>query len=221
MIKGEYFENVFDTWRSKVYTDDSIFISSIAFVRNIIEYIYGRNDDNYIKLTSLLHYKNSPENDDLKTENITVGNISEIFSTYWGRDKNKFSQTSTKKVIDLILEKADEIYQNSRDLIHIENKIVLCIAIRLLTEKYMISKISDSSKTDFITGNQTRKLYELLPINRLVKKEQEIENIVEKVLIVTSENIHINSFMYEPIVDMSLEEIKDLYIRVKTTLNIV
>lgn len=30
-------------------------------------------------------------------------------------------------------------------------------------------------------------------------------------MIITSENIHINSFMYEPIVDMSLEELNQLY----------
>lgn len=37
------------------------------------------------------------------------------------------------------------------------------------------------------------------------------KKIVEQVLIMTSENIHINSFMYEPLIDMSLDELKKLY----------
>lgn len=45
-----------------------------------------------------------------------------------------------------------------------------------------------------------------------------IQEIIERVLIITSENIHINSFMYEPIVDMSLGELIQLYNDVKTNL---
>lgn len=75
----------------------------------------------------------------------------------------------------------------------------------------MINRISDSSKTDCITGNQIRKLYELLHFNLLDIEDRKREEIIEKVLIITSENIHINSFMYEPIVDISLEEVKKLY----------
>ena len=33
---------------------------------------------------------------------------------------------------------------------------------------------------------------------------------------ITPENIHINSFMYEPLLDMSCEHLKTLYIELKT-----
>ena len=35
--------------------------------------------------------------------------------------------------------------------------------------------------------------------------------ILKKVLMLTSENIHINNFMFEPIIDISLEELNSLY----------
>ena len=41
-------------------------------------------------------------------------------------------------------------------------------------------------------------------------KVQEGE-ILRKVLMLTSENIHINNFMFEPIIDISLEELNSLY----------
>lgn len=212
--KGEYFENVFDTWRGKVYTTNAIFISSISFVRNIVEYIQGRTSSEYDMLTSLLHYKNGSENTNFKTEEILINDLIKVFKNNWGREESKFIQDKQKKVIDIILTEAERINREVTDLIHIENKIVLCIAIRLLAEKYMINRISDSSKTDYITGNQTRKLYELLHFNLLDAKDRKREEIIEKVLIITSENIHINSFMYEPIVDISLEEVKKLYLEV-------
>jgi len=45
----------------------------------------------------------------------------------------------------------------------------------------------------------------------------DIENIelLEQVNLMTPENIHLNSFMYEPILDMSDESLKSLYNEIK------
>lgn len=40
--------------------------------------------------------------------------------------------------------------------------------------------------------------------------------ILNEVSIMTPENIHLNSFMYEPLLDMDIVELLDLYIRIKT-----
>ena len=49
------------------------------------------------------------------------------------------------------------------------------------------------------------------------KFPQEIEAIaiLDQVTLMTPENIHVNSFMYEPIIDMSDDSLKKLYRRVK------
>jgi hypothetical protein len=52
---------------------------------------------------------------------------------------------------------------------------------------------------------------DLIQFNLADHDDKKIKEIIERVLIITSENIHINSFMYEPIVDMSLEELRVLY----------
>jgi len=36
--------------------------------------------------------------------------------------------------------------------------------------------------------------------------------ILERVILMTPENIHLNSFMYEPIIDMSDEHLRQLYL---------
>lgn len=45
----------------------------------------------------------------------------------------------------------------------------------------------------------------------LFPNETESIEILEQVNLMTPENIHLNSFMYEPILDMSDEYLKSLY----------
>ncbi|KJS21846.1 MAG: hypothetical protein VR72_08605 [Clostridiaceae bacterium BRH_c20a] len=218
VIHGQYFENVFDSWRTNIYSNHTVFLSSIAFVRNLIEYIKGRTDATYINLTSLLHYKKNSIDGAMATEDIKNSDVMNWYCNEWGRDLSKFTQDPSQKTIDLLTQIADDIVSNSMEAIEIEKKIVLSIAIRLKTEKYMISRINDDAKINLIKGNQTRKLRDLIFFNNSISNDMKIQEIIERVLIITSENIHINSFMYEPIVDMSLGELIQLYNDVKTNL---
>lgn len=77
----------------------------------------------------------------------------------------------------------------------------------------MIAKINDPAFVNYITRNQTFELF-----NRfLTVFPNENENIValSQVNLMTPENIHLNSFMYEPILDMSALHLYDLYSKVK------
>ena len=116
-------------------------------------------------------------------------------------------------MIDFIFETANNVVQETTiNEVLLENKIVLSIAIRLKAELYMINKINDKNITDNIERNQTRELMNNMNFN--MSDGKEIKTILEEVLIMTSENIHINSFMYEPIIDMSVEYLIKLYSKV-------
>lgn len=93
-----------------------------------------------------------------------------------------------------------------------ENKIVLSIAIRLKAEEYMVAKIADQAFVDGIVANQTPRL-----LTRFRKDNPNHTSLktLEKVILMTPENIHLNAFMYEPILDMSDEHLRKLYIEVK------
>ena len=60
-------------------------------------------------------------------------------------------------------------------------------------------------------NNQTRALYDI--VKQFVSKG--IIEILDEVNIMTPENIHLNSFMYEPLLDMDIQELLNLYSRVK------
>ena len=207
--EGQYTKNVFMTWKNKI-NQPKIFISSIAFIRNIIEYIEGQKDKDYRLLTNLLHYKEIVRDQIKDTNSILVSDLINIFTKYWHISNQQITITKNKKMLDLIFKTANDIVKETTiNEVLLENKIVLSIAIRLKAELYMINKINDKNITDNIERNQTRELVNNMNFN--MTNEKEIKSILEEVVIMTSENIHINSFMYEPIIDMSMEYLIKLY----------
>ncbi len=96
---------------------------------------------------------------------------------------------------------------------NLANKIVLAIAIRIAAEKFMVVKINDAKFVECISDNQTQKL--ITKFKKLFGKEDEPIKILDRVALMTPENIHVNSFMYEPIIDMSDNHLKGLYSDVK------
>ncbi|MFA5450381.1 MAG: hypothetical protein WC231_00060 [Dehalococcoidales bacterium] len=220
-FKGNsYLKNYFSYVRDQCMTGSKIFIvAAIPFVRNLIEYTYSENDTqycDYFLLTSLLHLKGD-------TENITISDLQRVYNMHWLNGNANFSSIGAKPVVEVIYEVAEEII-NSPELynsIDIENKIVLSIAIRLKAEELMISQIKSHVKkgNEIICkvqseGGQTIKLY-----NEYKKHAGSFskcyESQLQKVVMMTPENIHINSFMYEPIVDMHGDHLQKLYSELK------
>ncbi len=60
-----------------------------------------------------------------------------------------------------------------------------------------------------IVSNQTPEL--LAKFKTLFSKDIASLNALSRVVLMTPENIHLNSFMYEPILDMSDEHLRKLY----------
>lgn len=182
--------------------DDKDFFALIPFVRNLIEYTSSQidKDSNYIKLTSCLHIKKD-------TKNIQIQDISKIFDSVFGieRKNKKIEKDNSKLYFQAIYDIAEEIY-NDKDRNHIElqNKIILSMAIRLKAEEWMLNKLNQEFKSE---KNQTRELYDA------TKKElsDDEKRVIQKVLMITPENIHINSFMFEPILDTSLDHLCTLF----------
>ena len=192
--------------------NDADIITSIPFVRNIIEYTSNPdNDGNYKKLTSLLHIK-------ADTKEITAIELQDIFNIVLTSDKalDFAIGRETKKVHVLIMEQAKQIVINGTSAIDLEGKIILSIAMRLLAEDFMIEEIlkldGNLESIDEVRNsgnNQTGKLLKMFK----AKFPAMIEaiGVLNKVVLMSSENIHINSFMFEPIIDMSVDSLVSLY----------
>jgi hypothetical protein len=198
----KYQKNPFETWKNNL-NERRYAISSIPFVRNLADYCSRATE--FDQLTSLLHMKSN-------TAAITVKDMESIYKSIIDRPSRPLANPQ-KNVIDIIYELADEIEQENDEQAELESKIILSIAIRLKAEKFMIRKIADQPFVDSITKNQTMKLLEKYRGD--FPQEKESIALMEQVNLMTPENIHLNSFMYEPILDMSPKHLKQLYSAVK------
>lgn len=193
-------KNVFvNDWKVGFFTDERKKLACIPFIRNLIEYTRGDTDPDFIKLTSLLHWK-------ANSAAIAVSDLDAIYNRMFGSTGK--SPDTAKLVVDLIAEQAGTCITAGVG-INFENKIVLSIAIRLCAERFMVTKISDPAFVSGITTNQSQAL--LTEFIRRFPAEAENIRVLQRVVLMTPENIHLNSFMYEPILDMSDEHLRKLY----------
>jgi energy-coupling factor transporter ATP-binding protein EcfA2 len=196
----------FNYFKDNLDKKDEILIASIPFVRNLAEYC--GHEEQYKKLTSLLHIKKEGGEEGLKIKDLET-----IFKTVLKDKKTLELKNHTKSVFDLIFELADKISQNTDETIELENKIVLSIAIRLKAEIFMIKKINNQGFIEKIKKNQTVELIKEYK-NKFPTETKNVE-LLEQINLMPPENIHLNSFMYEPILDMSNESLRYLYIKTR------
>lgn len=193
-------KNVFvNDWKKAFFTDPKKKIASIPFLRNLVEYTQGDTDPKFTKLTSLLHWK-------ADSATITEAELNKIYNDVC-RSKGK-SSNGARPVIDIIKAEAQSCMVAGGGT-HFENKIVLAIAIRISAEQFMVDRINDPAFVTGIISQQTQELF--AKFRDLFSGETKALETLERVLLMTPENIHLNSFMYEPIVDMSDEHLQKLY----------
>lgn len=198
----KYQHNPFDFWKDNL-EDKRYAISSIPFVRNLAEYCDREIEFN--RLTSLLHMK-------ADTAAITLQDLENVYKAIINKP-NLTLPDSQRPAIDVIHELADGIAQENDEEAELESKIILSIAIRLKAEAFMVRKIADQQFVDGLTKNQTLRL--LKKYKDSFPQERDLIALMEQVNLMTPENIHLNSFMYEPILDMSPKHLKQLYAAVK------
>ncbi|HEB9342354.1 TPA: hypothetical protein RZK37_000627 [Campylobacter coli] len=200
--RGEYTKEFIKSLKTNDENIKKNFITLIPFVRNILEYIKNEKDKEYLLLTSCLHIKDD-------TKNIKVEQALNVLKNYIQEYQANINKDDN--LLDFIYSTCDEIVNtNNINPIELQNKIVLSIGIRLKAEEFMLSKVNLQNE---ITRNQTRELYELTKAQNVINEKQDF--IIRKVLAITSDNIHINSFMYEPILDTSIEHLIKLYHDIK------
>ena len=184
--------------------NDAMFVSIIPWVRNIVEYTQEYESDDYMKLTSCLHIKSD-------TCTMLVKDVYQIITNNVKQCDTTLSYAANNTPIkDFIFQVANVLESTSElDEIALENKTVFAMAIRLKLEENIISKLTESQRNSISKGNQTAKF--ITALKKYNKTEYDrMKSIIEKVNMMTPENIHVNSFMFEPLIDLSVVHLKKL-----------
>ena len=184
-----------------------LLISSIPFYRNLCEYseMDTGPTSRYAKLTCFLHLKTTP----LDTQSMRVSDLWNLVShflngvSFSGVDENYYSA---------IIRIATLCVADNTNEVLLDHKLVIAIAIRLLTEKFMQNIITENGKICVdASSNQTREWYK--QAEPFLTSEQKA--IIEEVNLITPESIHLKSFMFEPLIDISDWALKELFTKVK------
>lgn len=223
-LEVEYYQDKpFKNWKNNPKEKD--IFALLPFVRNLIEYGVDQNishtGEDFLFLTSLLHEKQD-------SRRITFGDIEPLYKHYAGVTQFDASVGTDVVVLSKLYSVCDDITTSDTKL---ENKIVLSIGIRHKAEEYMIQQIHNytgqlswrknkqnyrGTNVEFMNfvqnnRNQTRELFN----GYKQFGDADKIKILNEVNIMTPEHIHVNSFMYEPILDMDIVELHRLYHTIK------
>ena len=183
-----------------------LLISSIPFYRNLCEYSETDTGDTsgYAKLTCFLHLKTTP----LDTQSVKLSDLWNIINPFL--DGVAFSGID-EDYYSAIIRIANSCVADDTNEVLLDNKLVIAIAIRLLAEKFMQSIIIANGLVCVeANSNQTREWYD--QAEPFLTPNQKA--IIEEVNLITPESIHLNSFMVEPLIDISDWVLKELFTKV-------
>lgn len=210
---GGYLKNVFESLycnnigKNKYKYD----LAAIPFSRGVIELTKGEdiNDPDYLFFTYLLHYKPG------KGSTCKMKKLYEKYKKLYPKqtiDPSAISKNST--VYRMLISQAVSISFQTAINQNLEEKIILAIALRLCCEKYMYVKLQRKHKITPVDMDK-------LQIGELYHEKYKIEfpndkfnNAIESTCILVPQIIHFNGFMYEPLIDFSIDRLRKLFTEV-------
>jgi hypothetical protein len=191
-------------WKVNYSKDAKKKIACIPFMRNLVEFTKGESDSKYVQLTSLLHFK--PD-----TLKINQSDLDIIFNELF--DAKETSADPQKPVMQVLGECIQECL-DAADGINFENKVVLSIGIRIAAEQFMVAKISDDAFVASLDENPTPRLFK--KYREKFPADTPTIEVLHSVVLMTPECLHLNAFMYEPIMDMSDGHLRSLFVQVSS-----
>lgn len=203
LTEADGINNIFiKKWKNVITSNKRVLYATIPFTRNIIEYTKGESDEVYLFLTSLLHWKK-------QTATITVGDYLRIYN---GLFSTMHDDSSEEKLMDLLFVEANSICNSTiTNGLELENKVLLSIAIRMKAEIYLTKKLREHKQDDNYWCCEENQFGKLIAAFEKAFPNANEKRILEQISITVSSNIHLNSFMYEPILDLTIEHLISLY----------
>lgn len=172
-------------------------IATIPFVRNLLDYSQNQSDNDSSTLSTALHFSN-------ETKALNLEKIYDIVSQYCVIEKRE-----SGIYLENLYNEANKIScnHNLETIIDIPEKMVMAIAIRIKYEETIAKRFHIIKKAG--VACTSRDLFEI--ISKTFKLSERFISLSNNVFILANENIHFNSFMYEPLIDSSLIEYIKLY----------
>lgn len=187
-------------------SDTASIIALLPFARNILEYsrLNRAAKSQEATLTKCLHRKSD-------TDGISsVDAVQIIADTLRGLAALSAPADSTT-MYGLITKTAHE-KETVGDEYKLADKITLAMSIRQYAERYIYERFTKDGQTPPIElNNQTGSWFGQFANSYPSSDDDKTRRVLMKAVIVSPESIHINSFMYEPLIDMTIDELQQTH----------
>lgn len=193
--------------------------AAIPFARNIVEYTRGKANDDYAALSNMLHWREG------KTDKITIGDLDRILRATFNMGIEEDDCPHSRMVWKVVDDEASRIASSGGEA-DLYGKVALSVAIRMRAEHFVVAELAKRNKAPEEDRLGTHDL--------IVRYKDHCApgaggggdsggedafngalRTLARVSLMTPEIIHLNSFMYEPILDMSGRHLSELYIDVR------
>ena len=184
-------------------------VASIPFLRTLLE-LQGKGDDDgdYSSLTSMLHVnKHSDEQKILNFKEVYKNVLDKEISIESYDEKEKVREF-IEKVIEKVIE--EEMSGTSIKENELYKKVCLSVGVRLLAEEFCIDKLG-KKKEDIEHSTEIFSDFLKEDVGSVEERE-----MIKGVSMGTPDYIHTNSFMYEPLIDQSADDLLELYKNLKS-----
>jgi len=220
LFPGNYFSNIFQNYLVKNATPQnkpSFALSLVTFGRAIIELTDINHETNadYLLYTLVMHYRPN------KGYRILCSTIfHHLEHQIPGLDPKLRNDPSFKKSFyTSVNDECNRIASDPTIGPLFEDKLVLALGLRILCENYMYHQLLKKKQ---INGSQLSKLefgalFDLFQKNFATKagKNATLINDIHMCVMFCPPDIHLNAFMFEPIVDYDIRKMRDLFSRLK------
>ncbi|WP_166083154.1 phage infection protein [Erysipelothrix anatis] len=186
----------FNNWKNEKKIDS--LIALIPLARNMVQLESNASDPDYIKTTEYLHYIDS-------SDQLLLDDLDNLYLRY--NIKKKPEHINLGYIATLKSVAIDIINSNKLKETSIKEKLLLGIFLRVFSEKYLYDsyELYTGVKPSITFGSDySTKLYdgikEKLPSNEL--------KVIESSRVIAPSFIHVNSFMYEPLIDVGTERLR-------------
>lgn len=206
-IKNKYYFHITDFNKWKNAPNNCKFFAMIPFMRNVIQ--LSRNRFSVIKLNDYFHYYNG-------TEQLTIDYVWNLLEKKMKVAINNANLSFGKSdyyLLELSNTAIPLVGTSPINEIDLEYKILKGMYCRVFLERYLFKKYvqKTGSKPRLKKGNNALQNTNLL-FEKCAKRNVLTENELNKCLeinIICPAYVHVNSFMYEPLVDVGSEALDD------------
>lgn len=198
--KGYYLEiSNFNNWKNTPSL--SQYFAMLPFARNILQLESNSHAPNVVKIDSYLHFDSNDENK----------NFALVDSILQTQMKINFPRgvSTTDIFLKVLSDEAMRILNNGVNETDLDVKITLGLYIRIFLERYLCKVIFDKTNSFPLSTNIYSKTRDYISQASQYLRPDDINKAIEANVIVPS-YVHANSFMYEPLIDVGISELKEI-----------